>query len=61
MTIITGTVMTVMTITTTIQRVKMRAVAVLTAVAQRVVVVAYMITHASLALYSRVRISMVCI
>jgi hypothetical protein len=59
--IITGTVTIVMTITTMILHVMKVAVAVLIAVVRVALIVAYMITHASLALYSRARISMVYI
>jgi hypothetical protein len=59
MMIITGTVRIVTTITVMMSHVV--RVAVLTAVAQRVAVVISTITHASPTLYSRVRISMVCI
>jgi hypothetical protein len=61
MTITTGTVMTVTIITVTIVHARTRTLAVLTVVAWGVAVLAYTITTASLALYSRVRISMVYI
>jgi hypothetical protein len=63
MRITTGTVMIVMIGTVTIVHARTRVITlvVLIAVVRVVLIVAYMITHASLALYSRVMTSMVYI